>query len=153
MFRLFLVFFLIISTGLYAAEREIPRFVTIKSAEVNVRTGPNTRYPIKFVFIKKNEPVEVVAHFDNWRKIRNINGEDGWVHETMLSGKRHVIIIGKEVQALYKKPKDGAPRIILLEPNVRGHLLNCEKEWCRIEVSDKRGWIKKVFLYGVYENE
>ena len=68
----------------------VPRFVSLRSAEVNVRTGPGTRYPVEWVFVKRDIPVEITAEFDTWRRIRDWEGTEGWVHQSMLSGKRAI---------------------------------------------------------------
>ncbi|HKH69397.1 MAG TPA: SH3 domain-containing protein, partial [Reyranella sp.] len=62
----------------------IPRFASLRSDEVNVRTGPGPRYPIDWVFKRKAMPVEIVAEFENWRKIRDWQGASGWVHQSLL---------------------------------------------------------------------
>ena len=76
----------------------IPRFVSMRGDQVFARTGPGTRYPIKWVFQRKNLPVEIVQEFDTWRKIRDIDGEEGWVHQSLLSGKRFGVL--KDGQAM-----------------------------------------------------
>jgi SH3-like domain-containing protein len=131
----------------------IPRFVSVKSSEVNVRAGPNYRYPIKWVFVKKGEPVEVIAEFEQWRKIRDKQGDEGWVHETMLSGRRYVIIIGDKSSVVYQKADLNSKPIFQVEPDVRADLLECSKEWCRIQASQNKGWIERKNLWGVYSNE
>src|SRR5919204_606278 len=73
----------------------LPRFASLRSDEVNVRTGPGTRYPVDWVFKRKGMPVEIVAEFENWRKIRDWQGASGWVHQSLLTGKRSFIIPAK----------------------------------------------------------
>ena len=77
----------------------IPRYVSLRSDEVNIRTGPGVQYPIEWVFTRRHMPVEVVEQFEHWRKIRDIEGTTGWVHQSMLSGKRYSIVTG-EVRSL-----------------------------------------------------
>src|ERR1700745_1267941 len=79
-----------------AAEKglPVPRFVTLRSDQVNVRTGPGERYPIEWVFTRKGMPVEILAEFDVWRKIRDWQGTEGWVHQRMVTGNRAVIVKG-----------------------------------------------------------
>ena len=81
----------------------IPRFATLKSDEVNVRTGPGPRYPIDWVFKRKGMPVEIVAEYENFRKIRDWQGASGWVYQGLLTGKRSFIIPAKTAN-LYKTP-------------------------------------------------
>src|SRR3977135_3649158 len=73
----------------------LPRFASLRSDEVNVRTGPGTRYPVDWVFKRKGMPVEIVAEYENWRKIRDWQGASGWVHQSLLTGKRSFIIPSK----------------------------------------------------------
>ncbi|MBN8827999.1 MAG: SH3 domain-containing protein [Sphingobacteriia bacterium] len=148
------IIFLLSTQITFAKEKlPIPRFVTIKSNEANVRTGPNVRYPVKWVFISKNEPVEILAEFEQWRKIRDISGEEGWVHESMLSGKRFVVVKASDNQILFKNSTNNTYPVVIVEPAVRAKLLECTGESCRIQAKDYKGWIKKDKIWGVYKNE
>jgi SH3-like domain-containing protein len=131
----------------------LPRYVSIKSNEVNARTGPNVRYPIKWVYVKKGEPIELVAEFEQWRKIRDKEGGEGWVHESMVSGRRRVIIIGDKQQKVFIDPDENTKAIFLIEANVRATLNKCQNQWCEIEVENHKGWIERKYLWGVYKNE
>jgi SH3-like domain-containing protein len=105
------------------------------------------------VLIKKNEPVEILAEFEKWRKIRDKSGDEGWVHESMLSGKRYIIITGNKNITAYKKPDEKSSPLFKLEPEVRAKLNKCDKNWCLIEIEKHRGWVQKTHLWGVYNNE
>jgi SH3-like domain-containing protein len=131
----------------------IPRFVTLKSEEVNVRTGPGTRYPIAWVYHRAGMPVEVIEEYDLWRKIRDVEGTTGWVHKTMIDGKRNVMIRGKEAHVLRIDPEAGAKPMLKAEPMVTAKLMECQLEWCRIQVSGRKGWLEKKYLWGVYDQE
>jgi SH3-like domain-containing protein len=130
----------------------IPRFVILGADEVNVRTGPGTRYPIRLVYRKEGLPVEVIREFDIWRQIRDVDGDDGWVHKSMLSGRR-AVIIRQQVQSLLKKPEEGAAPIVRLEPGVIAGVKACEEDWCRLEIASYKGWVKKEQVWGVYPRE
>jgi SH3-like domain-containing protein len=151
----FIILLQIFSTCIACAKTELPlpRFVSIKSNEVNARTGPNIRYPIRWVYVKKGEPVELVAEFEQWRKIRDKKGDEGWVHESMLSGKRKVIIIGDKPQKVYIDQDASTNGVFLIEPDARASLISCHKEWCEIEAEDYKGWIERKKIWGVYSNE
>ena len=82
----------------------VPRFVSMNSSKVNVRAGPGTRYPIKWVFQRKTLPVQIIAESDTWRKIRDFEGIEGWVHQRMLSGRRRAVVTGA-IQQLKRNPK------------------------------------------------
>lgn len=131
----------------------VPRFVTIKFNEVNVRTGPAVDCPIEWVFIKKGEPVEIVAEYDQWRKIRDVRGEGGWVNASGVSGKRSVIIIAKNTTPLLYAPNKYDNMVVKVSPGLRCGLKKCEADWCLIECQSYKGWISKKYLWGVYPEE
>jgi SH3-like domain-containing protein len=142
------------SNVVYAKEElAIPRFVSIKSSEVNVRTGPNVRYPIKWVFIRKHEPVEITAEFEHWRKIRDRQGEEGWVHETMLSGLRYGIVSHDKIIMAHRKPTEAAGGVFLVEPDALVKIILCDQTWCKIQADKLKGWIKREYLWAIYSNE
>ncbi len=130
----------------------VPRFVTLRADKVNVRTGPGARYPVEWVFERKGMPVEIVAEFDTWRKVRDIQGTEGWVHQNLLSSRRGVIITGT-VRTLRREPREDSVAVARAEPDVIGQLLECKAEWCRVEVGGLRGWLNRGELWGVYPNE
>ncbi len=131
----------------------LPRFVSLKSDETNLRTGPGTRYPIQWVFRRAHMPVEVVDEFDMWRKIKGEDGTTGWVHHTMLSGKRFAMIAGKEPRIMRIDATEDSKPLFKVEPEVLGALDECAPLWCRVQISGRKAWIKKDFLWGVYASE
>jgi SH3-like domain-containing protein len=130
----------------------IPRFATLKSDEVNVRTGPGPRYPIDWVFKRKGMPVEIVAEFENWRKIRDWQGASGWVYQGLLTGKRAFIVPAK-IAHVHKTPAASAEVVARLEPEVTGEIRSCSGEWCRVRVSGVSGWLVRTEIWGVYKSE
>lgn len=130
----------------------LPRFVSLKADEVNLRTGPGQRYPIDWVFVRRALPLEVTAEFDQWRRIRDQDGTVGWVHRSMLSGERMVVVIGA-VRTLRGEPKSNGVALLRLEPGVQGSLLACQNAWCRIDQQGTKGWLQRAYLWGVYPSE
>lgn len=131
----------------------VPRFVSLKSDETNIRTGPGTRYPIQWVYRRDGLPVEVVEEFEHWRKIRDMEGTAGWVHKSLLSGARHALIKAKEARIIRAEPAAKGRPLLKLEPQVIVQLVECEKDWCRIQVTGRKGWLEKKYLFGVYSDE
>ena len=133
----------------------VPRFVTLRSNEVNLRAGPNVNYPIEWVFVRKDMPVEITAEFDTWRRIRDWEGSEGWVHQSMLSGKRGVVVMGgQNVQrVLRKEPNPYADTVAVVKPGVMGALLKCNESWCQVDLKGYRGWLQRGDFWGVYEKE
>ncbi len=130
----------------------IPRFASLKSDEVNVRTGPGPRYPIEWVFKRRGMPVEIVAEFDNWRKIKDWQGASGWVYQGLLTGKR-TFIIASRVANLYKTPAVAADVVARLEPEVLGEIRSCSGDWCRVRLPGVSGWLQRTDIWGVYRSE
>jgi SH3-like domain-containing protein len=153
---LFLLLFLLPITSFADISRDtlpIPRFVTIKFDEVNARTGPAVDCPIEWVFIRKGEPVEIVAQYEQWRKIRDINEEGGWIHSSALSGKRSVILVAKNIMPLIAAPGKYDDIVVKLKPQIRCSLVKCKNEWCQITCQSYKGWIARKYLWGVYPDE
>lgn len=151
-FALFLALAAPVSAAYSASGLKLPRFASLRAGEVNVRTGPGVRYPIEWQFVYRHMPIEIIAEFDTWRKVRDYEGTTGWVHQSMLSGRRSLIIRSGE-QALRRDPSDTSDIIARLGERVVGRLLGCEEEWCRVEFSDYRGWLKRSQFWGVYVDE
>lgn len=130
----------------------VPRFVTLATDEVNLRTGPGLRYPVRLVVRKDGLPVEIIREFDVWRQVRDMDGDEGWVHKSMLSGRR-AVIIKSTVQTLLKKPVPDARPVVKLEPGVIALLDTCQEDWCEISAASYDGWIKRTAIWGVYPEE
>lgn len=137
------------STGL-----PLPRFVSLRSDPINLRSGPGERYPVEWVYSRRHLPVEVVAEFETWRKIRDWEGTEGWVHQSLLSGQRTVLVTG-QTRALRTGADDRAAIVALVEPGVIGRLSQCPQEntYCRVDLGSLRGWLRRDEFYGLYDGE
>ena len=132
---------------------KVPRFVSLHSDKVNLRTGPGPQYPIDWVLIRKDMPVEVIAQFEHWRRVREWDGTVGWVQEHMVAGKRYVVVAKGGVRALYREPDATAPLVGRVEPGVIARLVECKSQWCRVEAGDVTGWMRRMDVWGVYPDE
>lgn len=128
------------------------RFVTVKAEKANVRAGPGKRYPVRWIFTQPGVPVEIVAEYDNWRQIRDWEGQEGWIHVAMLSRKRSIIVTG-ESRTLYRRADDNSPPIAALAPGVIADIEDCTKDWCRVEVRNRRGWLRRGGFWGLDPDE
>lgn len=129
----------------------IPRFVSLKFQEVNLRSGPGRRYPIRWVYNRKSLPVEVIEEFGHWRKVRDAEGDEGWAHKSQLSGTRMAIF--KADSVLRRYPEAGAPPMIKVQKNVIGQLLECDINWCEVQIESYKSWTEKSAIWGVYARE
>jgi SH3-like domain-containing protein len=130
----------------------VPRFVTLRSDKINVRAGPGEQYPIDWVFTRKDMPVEIVAEFNHWHRIRDVDGTEGWVQERMVTGKRAVIVRGQQ-RTMRERPSGEAAVVARAEPGVIARLLECQPGWCRVEAAGVSGWLKREEIWGVYPGE
>ncbi len=141
-------------SALAKTQKEVNRFVTIKSEQVNTRVGPGLQYPVDVIFIAKAEPVEIIAEFNNWRQIKDFDGQISWVHSSLLSRKRSVIINSAKPSCLFKKPYHTAKVKAHVFNKVRCNFLDyCNKEWCKVNCHDVKGWILRKDLWGVTKEE
>jgi SH3-like domain-containing protein len=156
--KLLAVTFIVIMCFIHAQafasiKQPLPRWAATKSNEVNARSGPGVRYPTEWVFIKKGEPLEITAEFEQWRYVTDIKGEGGWIHSSVLSGKRSVVIKGPETRELSKSADSKARVVAKLSPEMRCAFKACKKDWCKIQCQSYSGWIQKKYLWGVYPGE
>ena len=128
----------------------IPRFVSLKSNEVNVRVGPGVDYPIKQVYMRAHLPMEVIAEFGNWRKVRDVEGMEGWVLHSLLSGKRYAII---NAEAPLLNMYEGSRAVLRLGEGLQVLIEECRKIQCLVEIDDEKGWVAKGNLWGAYAEE
>jgi SH3-like domain-containing protein len=139
----------------------LPRFVSLKSDRVNMRSGPGTEYPTSWVFKRIGMPVEVLKEFEGWRQIRDSDGTTGWVLGSNLSGRRTAVVQPWDiksgqpaVQTQLTDDADPKARVVaVLEAGVLGSVMTCSGRWCRIAVGEIRGYIEQKRLWGVYDGE
>lgn len=134
----------------------LPRFVSLNSNEVNVRVGPGSDYPIAWIFVRSGWPVEVIEEVDNWRKIRDANGDEGWVFYSLLSGERTALVAPQSdgpPLALRAEPSPSARIVAYLDPGVLARVDSCRDDWCRLTDTRFDGWIEEDRLWGVYPGE
>lgn len=137
---------------LCSVEKKLPRYVSTRTAETNIRVGPGNNYPISWVLLCAHLPIEIIAEFDHWRQIRDWEGTIGWVHKSMLQGKKRYALISRKI-TLYKESKSTSKALAHIEPRVICHILKCNEEWCQIRVSNFTGWVKASNLWGIYPQE
>jgi len=130
----------------------LPRFVSLKAAEANVRRGPSLTHRIDWVFQRRNMPLQVVAEYGHWRRVIDQEGQGGWVHYTMLTGSRTVLVT-EDNTALRARPQPNALENAILEPGVIARLGQCDLEWCRLTTGGFKGWAPKTTLWGVGATE
>ncbi len=138
--------------GIKTPPAPAPHFASLRSGEVNMRTGPGTRYPIEWVYKRKNLPVEVIGEFEIWRRVRDSEGAEGWVHKSSLVNKRMAIVTGAP-RNLLDDGTNQAAIVAHLENGTVGQVLSCSKDWCRLKFDGTKGYLRKSEFWGVYGAE
>lgn len=134
----------------------VPRFVSLKAEKVNVRRGPSSDHPVAWVFQRKGLPVEIVAEFENWRRIRDSDGEEGWILQSMLAGKRTAVVApwrGKQMTSLHSAANKTSSVAANLAAGAMSEVASCDGSWCEITASGYQGFVEQSMLWGVYPGE
>ena len=137
-----------IETGL-----EIPRYVSLKSNDANIRVGPSKNYPVEIKYIKKNYPLKILEEYGEWRKVEDFQKNNGWIHKSLISGTRTGIVLSKDNKNI--------KLLNTLNGNVIGelgqgnivYLKKCKIDWCLISTGSFKGWMDKKYIWGVKETE
>jgi SH3-like domain-containing protein len=130
----------------------VPRFVSLKAAEGNVRRGPSLTHRIDWVFKRRYMPLRVTAEHGHWRRVEDRDGLGGWVHYSLLSGLR-TVIVQKDLLTIRTRPEANAPATAALEIGVVARLGKCDLEWCRLSSGGFKGWAPKARVWGVGVSE
>src|SRR6202790_2901924 len=134
----------------------IPRYVSLKSDHVNVRAGPTKDNDVAWVYTRSGLPVEITAKFENWRRVRDSEGAEGWVYHSLLSGRRTAVITMKtkdDLASLYDRPDPNSAVVARLQAGVVAQIKHCAAGWCRVAGNGFDGWIEQQRLWGVYADE
>lgn len=134
----------------------IPRYVSLKSDHVNVRAGPTKDNDVAWVYTRSGLPVEITAEFENWRRVRDSEGSEGWVYHSMLSGRRTAVVTMKskdDLAPIYDRADSASAVAARLQAGVVTQVRKCSNGWCRVTGNGFDGWIEQQRLWGVYADE
>lgn len=155
----------------------LPRFASLRSHKVNIHVGPGSDFPTEWTFQRQGLPIEIIAEFDTWRQIRDMEGTTGWVHKSLLIGKRTAVVISPkkthesskaakaegregikanpivEKHSIRRKAAADAPVVAYVETGVVAKLKQCKGDWCRVDVKGYDGWIHRTNIWGAYPHE
>lgn len=134
----------------------VPRYVSLKSDHVNVRAGPTKDNDVAWIYTRAGLPLEITAEFENWRRVRDSEGAEGWVYHSMLSGRRTAVVTMKrkdELAPIYDSADSASAVAARLQAGVVAQVKKCSNGWCRVTGNGFDGWIEQQRLWGVYANE
>ncbi|WP_372884520.1 SH3 domain-containing protein [Shimia sp.] len=130
----------------------MPRYVSLKAGKANVRRGPSLTHRIDWVLTRRDMPLQITAEHGHWRRVQDRDGAGGWVHYSLLSGMR-TVIVEEDMLSIRARPESGAPQVALLELGVVARLDECRPAWCRLISGRYKGWAQKSALWGVGAEE
>jgi SH3-like domain-containing protein len=136
----------------------LPRFVSLKASRVNLRIGPGSDYAVDWLYLRRGLPLEIIQEYDNWRRVRDAEGTEGWIYQSLLTGTRTGMAAPwlKEKEAtitLRGEPREAAKVLALVEPGAIGDILTCNGKWCRMRFERFEGWVEQSAIWGIYPGE
>lgn len=143
-------------TAVTSSGLPVPRYVSLKADHVNVRIGPTKDNDVAWVYTREGLPVEVTAEFENWRRVRDSQGAEGWVYHSLLSGRRTAVVTMKhkdDLASLHESDDTSSPVTARLQAGVIAQVKKCDSHWCHIAGKGFDGWIEQQRLWGVYADE
>jgi SH3-like domain-containing protein len=136
----------------------IPRFASLRSDQVNMRVGPNTTFPIEWTFQRRDLPVMIVGEFQVWRRVRDADGAEGWVHQSTLAGRRTALVrpagTAPEI-TLRRRGEESAAAVARLRGGVIARIRECApaSAWCEVQVATHRGYLRRADVWGLLPDE
>ena len=143
----------------------LPRFASTRSEPINVRVGPGQKYEISWTYVQAGIPVEIIQEFDTWRKIRDVDGSEGWIHQNLLTGTRAGYVTplqaNSEIPLLASQSDDAGVRA-RLGPGLKVTIKQCDGTWCEVSATGQdpaqrggtySGYLHQEELWGVYPDE
>jgi len=130
----------------------LPRFVSLAAERANLRTGPGERYPILWVYVRPGIPLQITAEYGHWRRVRDSEGAEGWMHSALLSGSRTATVTGG-IRPLHDRPRPEARIALRAEPGVTGRIEECREGWCRMRLAGRSAWIRRAHIWGTFAGE
>jgi SH3-like domain-containing protein len=127
----------------------VPRYASLRHDEVNGRSGPGLEYPVAWSYVRQGLPVVVVRESQDWRKIRDPQGDEVWVHRRMLAAERTVLATVDG--AILRQPGGRSGVVARFSPGAVMNLETCVDGWCRVEAEGFHGWALEAQLWGAEE--
>ena len=132
---------------------EIPRYVSLKSNDANIRVGPSKNYPIEIKYIKKSYPLKVLEEYEEWRKVEDFKKNIGWIHKSLISGNRTGIVLSKDNKNIDLLNTLGGDIIGEIGKGNIVYIKKCKIDWCFVLIENFKGWVDKKYIWGVKEKE
>ena len=142
-----------IPAGPVNAADTTPYFASIKSDKIYMRVGPGEDYEIKWVYHRKGLPVQVLGSYDAWRRVKDMDGETGWIHIALLSRERTAVVIGESLATITRSDESGSEVLAKAKPGTVGVLRHCGDQACEVKFDGVEGWVPRARLWGISNGE
>ena len=136
-----------------AQDRAVPYWASIASGEAMIRTGPGRNYPGVWLYKRRDLPVRVLQRHENWRKIEDMDGDQGWMLVTLLSDRRTAVIKAGSPRDIRVRPNSGAPVRYRAEAGVVGRIDHCDGDWCHVQFGSREGYVSQADVWGTSDGE
>lgn len=130
----------------------LPRYVSLKTSRGRARRGPSDSHRVDWIYTRRDLPLRVTGEFEHWRRVEDSEGEGGWIHYSLLSGVR-TILVTQDMAPLRDAPRPDAAEVAYLEAGVVARIMECAQDWCRVSVDGMRGWVDTHMVWGVDPGE
>ena len=135
------------------AAEAAPYFASMKSDKIYMRVGPGEDYPIKWIYHRKGLPVEVLGGYDAWRRVRDMDGETGWIHTAFLARERMTVVVGQGLAPVQREAGSDARVVAEAKPGAIGRLRHCDVLVCEVKFDGAEGWLPRTRLWGLSDGE
>ena len=135
-----------------SSSSDLPRFASLSATEANLRAGPGTDHPVRWVYKRRHLPFLVLDSYNDWLQVRDWDGEEGWMHKNLLRGPRTLRVLA-EFKEIYEEPDAAAELVAVLETGVVANVKGCREGWCQVRVGRFSGWLEPTQCFGLYREE
>lgn len=119
----------------------------VSPKKANVREGAGTEYPVAWV-ANQHTPFEVLDRDGEWADVKDVDGDTGWAHQSVLSSDPCVIMAGKRANV---RSGPGLEHEVLweVEHGYPFKVLQRQGDWLQVTDGDEvEGWIFIELVWG-----
>jgi SH3-like domain-containing protein len=134
---------LVLLAGSHAVAQQM---VSVAGMDVNLRSGPGTRYPAEWR-LDRGYPLKVVGRRGSWLEVVDFENDRGWIHRPLTATTPYHVV--KAAVANMRSQPTTRGRIVARL--VRGDVLKTLQHsggWVKLQRDGVRGWVARRLLWG-----
>lgn len=132
---------------LLGAAQAQAEFVSIKGNQVNIRQTPSTQSDVAWE-LTKGYPMKVTQKRGNWLKVKDFEGELGWVYKPLTQKQAHHIVKAPKAN-MRTGPGAQYRKVASFQQHDLLQTLDKKNGWVKGKSSEgKIGWVSKKLLWG-----